>query len=66
MVLRGTSGSNRVASSSLVVRVTWKYLGSTTQGGTEASGINIGDLLRTRVEDRGIILEPLTSRRRDP
>jgi AbrB family looped-hinge helix DNA binding protein len=51
---------------SLVVKVTRKYQVTLPKEVREALGIKIGDLLRIRVEDGRIILEPLISRKKDP
>ena len=50
----------------VVVKVTRKYQVTLPKEIREALGIRIGDLLRVRVEDEKIILEPLVPRRRNP
>ena len=49
-----------------VVKVTRKYQVTLPKEAREMLGIRVGDLLRVRVENGRIILEPLVPRRKDP
>lgn len=49
-----------------IVKVTRKYQVTLPKEVREVLGIRVGDLLRVRVENGRIILEPVVPRRRNP